>query len=115
MIPTTPVGVLQYANGDCDGAETASRRSLSSATHLVNRRPSGSSGAITPRLTITLSMMGPMGKPPVPAHGVTQIVWISSSVFSDAGRRRPCKIPTAIFDRVRAAGLTTGYCHPASR
>ena len=103
---------VQYANGRCDGflktAKVGDRFPIGYYTQPDLPILSVLASNYTTFDRYFCSMMGPTWENRLyQLTGTTQVDMPDGFPKTDADR--PCLIETAIFDRVRAAGLTTGY------
>ena len=103
---------VQYANGRCDGflktAKVGDRFPIGYYTQADLPILSVLASNYTTFDRYFCSMMGPTWENRLyQLTGTTQVDMPDGFPKTDADR--PCLIETAIFDRVRAAGLTTGY------
>jgi len=103
---------IQYANGRCDGflqtAKVGDRFPIGYYTQSDLPVLSVLATSYTTFDRYFCSMMGPTWENRLyQLTGTTQVDMPDGFPTTDVDR--PCLIQTAIFDRVRAAGLTTGY------
>jgi phospholipase C len=111
---TWPGIAKQYADGRCDGfLKTGPLGDTFPISYYVKEDLPILSVLATSYTTFDnyfCSMMGPTWENRLyQLTGTTQVDMADG--FPESDDERPCTIPTAIFDRVREAGLTTGYYH----
>jgi phospholipase C len=109
---TWPGIAMQYAGGRCDGfLQTAPLGDTFPIGYYVKENLPILSALATSYTTFDnyfCSMMGPTWENRLyQLTGTTQVDMPDG--FPQSDDQRPCLIPTAIFDRVRDAGLTTAY------